>query len=108
MRRMLYAAPLLLACSCAATTAGKYDQAHFLYNQAASVALAYAEQPDANLEIRQRIATIVVRTGPVVNKASEVLDDPNATKSEKTLYFNWAWAVLEEATRQLTQELVGR
>jgi len=107
-REMLCAAVLLMTCSCAASTAGKYDQAHALYNQAASVALAYAEQPDADPAVKDKIVEIIVRTGPVVRKGSEVLDDPNVTADDKKIYLGWAWAVLEEATRQLTEALIGQ
>ena len=108
MNRLLLLAPLVLTVSCAASVGGKFDQAHILYNQASSVALAYAEQPDSDPAAREAIAETIARTGPVVVKASEVLDDPAVSTDEKRIYANWASAVLEEAIRQLTEEVMGK
>lgn len=107
-RRLLALVPIVLTISCAATVGGKFDQAHILYNQASSVALAYAEKPDADETARQAIAATISRTGPVVIKASQVLDDPAVSKDEKRIYAEWAAAVLEEAVRQLTELVMGR
>lgn len=108
MKPLLLSVALFMAASCAASTPSKFDQAHLLYNQAASVALAYAEQPDADPVARQRIADVIIRTGPVVNKCSLVLEDPRASESEKELYSRWAIAILDEAIRQLTEEALRR
>ena len=106
MKRLILATALISAC--AVSPAAKFDQAHLAYNHIASVALSYAERPDADPVAKEAISQTVMRTAPVILRASTIIDDPEAQESERTLYVRWALAIVEQATLQLTDLVLGR
>ena len=87
------------------TPVQQFDQAHGLYNAVAATALEYAESPIADPTVKAAIKQVVVRTGPVVIRGSEVIDKVAAGAEPtgvETLYIEWGKAAIEEAMSQLS------
>ena len=63
----------LLVGGCSQSAVNKFDSAHAVYNAAAGAAMDYADDPLANKAAGDRIAEIVVRTGPLVIRGSNVV-----------------------------------